>query len=174
MDGKDVTRVLQEFFEAHVINHGDYSLVYAQPCAPGPALVIGYRRTPLELVLCPVELAHLPHASGDGSRVAARLAAPVSSIDLSNVATLADTGTGYQVQSVTGFRTWFEVEGAARISVAASPVEPGNSSVVVEQDQEAEDFHQFMAHFMDVLDGFYRVPDVPEIAQGAFTPSLAA
>lgn len=174
MNGKSVARALNELFEAQVINHGDYNLVYAHPCGTGPALVLGYRRTPLELVLCPVEFVRPPHATGDGDRVAARLASPVSSIDLSNVATLADTGTGYQVQSVTGVRTGFEVEEAPRIPVDASSLEVDHRVVVVEQDEEAEDFHQFMTHFMDVLDAFYQVPDAPEILQHAYAPALAA
>jgi hypothetical protein len=171
MDGNSVTRVLQEHFEAQVINHGDYSLVYAEPCGAGPALVIGYRHTQLELVLCPVELARLPHASGDGDRVVARPIGPVSSIDLSNVATLADTGTGYGVETVTRFRAEFEVEGTPHLSLDASP---GEGAAVVHQEQEAEDFHQFMAYFMDVLEGFYRVPDVHEIFQDAHTSPVAA
>jgi hypothetical protein len=171
MDGNSVTRVLQEHFEAQVINHGDYSVVYAEPRGDGPALVIGYRHTPLELVLCPVELTRLPHAGGDGTRVAARPVGPVSSIDLSNVATMADTGTGYQVETVTRFRAAFEVEGTPCLPLDASLAD---DAVVVHQDEEAEDFHQFMAHFMDVLDGFYRVPDVHEIVQDAYTSPAAA
>ncbi|MDI3331642.1 MAG: hypothetical protein QJR09_13050 [Micrococcus sp.] len=182
MDGNSVTCALHELFESQVINHGDYSLVYAEPCGPGPALVLGYRHTSLELVLCPVQLVNLPRTRGDESRVAARLAGPISSIDLSNVATMADTGTGYQVHSVTGFHTGFEVEGSPRIAVDASPFESSDGAVIVQQDEAvivqqdeaAEDFHQFMAHFMDVLDAFYQVPDVHEIVQDTYTPSLAA
>jgi hypothetical protein len=174
MDGNSVTRVLREFFEAQVINHGDYSVVYADARGDGPALVIGYRRTPLELVLCPVELIRLPHAGNDGTQIVARPVGPVSSIDLSNVATMADTGTGYQVETVTRFRAAFEVEGTPRLPLDTSPGGLGDDAVVMFQDQEAEDFHQFMAHFMDVLDGFYRVPDVHEIVQDAYTSSAAA
>lgn len=174
MDGKSVTRALHELFESQVINHGDYSVVYAEPCGPGPALVIGYRHTPLELVLCPVELSSLRHTSGDENRVAARPVGPVSSIDLSNVATIGDTGTGYLVNAVTGFYAGFEVEGTPRIPVDASPVELGDGAVAVHQDQQAEDFHEFMAHFMDVLDGFYQVPEIHEIFQDAYTSSVPA
>lgn len=174
MYGNSVRRALHELFESQVINHGDYSVVYAEPCGPGPALVIGYRRTPLELVLCPVELERLPHTSGNEDRVAAHPIGPVSSIDLSNVATIADTGTGYLMNAVTGFCAGFEVEGTSRIPVDASPSELGDGAMVVHQDQQAEDFHEFMAHFMDVLDGFYQVPEAHEIFQDAYTPSVAA
>ncbi|MBB5750045.1 hypothetical protein [Micrococcus sp. TA1] len=171
MNGNDVTRALHELFETQVINHGDYSVVYAESCTPGAALMVGYRHTPLELVLVPVELTRPPQAGGDEPRVTARAAGPVSSIDLSNVATLADTGTGYRVETVTGFRTGFEVEDTARISLGASA---GDDAQMLRQDQEAEDFHEFMTHFMDVLDGFYHVPEAPEFLEDATAHSLAA
>ncbi|MGD6980759.1 MULTISPECIES: hypothetical protein [Citricoccus] len=174
MNGNDVTRALDELFETQVINHGDYSVVYAESCTPGTALVIGYRHTPLELVLVPVELTHLPHSGGDAPRVTARASGPVSSIDLSNVATLADTGTGYRVETVTGFRTGFEVEDTAHISVGTAADEFSDDPVMLQQDQEAEDFHEFMSHFMDVLDGFYQVPEAPEFLEDASAHSLAA
>jgi hypothetical protein len=153
MDGEELKRALQELFESQVMNHGDYSRVYAQSTGPGPALVLGYRRTSLELVLCPVEVRT---RRGEGEDLV-RLAGPVSSIDLTNVATVADTGTGYRVQAVTGFRAWFEVTGSLPIPGAAAA-----DTVVFEQDEDAEDFHQFMGHFMDVLDAFYHVPDTIE------------
>lgn len=173
MNRNGVTRALHEVFEAQVINHGDYNLVCAQPCRPGPALVLGYRSTPLELVLCPVTLLQLPLSSGDERRVMAIPAGPVSSIDLSNVATLADTGTGYQVETVTGFRASFEVEDTLR-TVVASPTGHADATVGVQQAAAAESFHEFMDHFMDVLDGFYRVPDDTEGLQDTYNPPVAA
>jgi hypothetical protein len=174
MNGNDVTRALNELFETQVINHGDYSVVYAESCTPGTALVIGYRSTPLELVLFPVELTRLPHSDGGANRVTARAAGPVSSIDLSNVATLADTGTGYRVETVTGSRAGFEVEDSPHIPLRASSGGFDDDLGLLQQDQEAEDFHEFMAHFMDVLDGFYQVPEAPEFLEDASVHSLAA
>lgn len=165
MDGKELKGALRELFEDRVMNHGDYTLVYAQPFGPGPSLVLGYRRTPLELVLCPVEVGHLPYASDDEHRAAVRLTAPIRSLDLTNVATVADTGIGYQVQTVTGFCTGFEVDEAPRILTGATAAGSGEGTVVVDQGEDAEDFHQFMGHFMDVLDGFYQVPDTIESLQ---------
>jgi hypothetical protein len=150
--------VLREFFDAQVMNHGDFNLVYGQPCGPGPALVLGYRRTPLELLLCPVDVGHLPQ-TGDGHSGVARLAAPISSITLANVATVADTGTGYPVQSVTGFRVWFEVDSVPRIPAGAAAAASGDGTVALDQRQDAEDFHQFMGHFMDILEALYEAPD---------------
>lgn len=108
-----------------MINYGDYSLVYGQPVGPGPGVVLGYRHTPLDLVLCPVEVGALALADGDGRRAVARLTAPVSSLSLMNVATVADTGTGYHVQSVTGVRTCFEVEATPRVAVGVAAAGSG-------------------------------------------------
>ena len=174
MDRNSVTRALHEVLETQVINHGDYSLVYAEPSGPGPALVLGYRSTPLELVLCPVRLLELPLISGDDRRMMAVPAGPVSSIDLSNVGILADTGTGYQVETVTGFRAAFEVEDVLRAVVDASRTAHADATVEVEQAEAAESFHEFMDHFMDVLDGFYRVPDDTEGLQDTYNPPVAA
>jgi hypothetical protein len=162
MDAEHLKHALRELFQARVMNHGDYSLVYAQPLGAGPALVIGYRRTLLELVLCPVEVWHLSPSGCDGRRAAARVAAPIISVALTNVATVADTGTGYQVQTVTGFRAGFEVTGAPRIPWGSTDRNSDEGTVVLEQGEDAEDFHQFMGHFMDVLDAFYEVPDDTE------------
>lgn len=166
MNRRELEGVLRELFEAQVINHGDYSLVYGQPAGPGPGSMLGYRHTPLELVLCPVEVGYLPQTGGDGHRAVARLAALISSISLTNVATVADTGIGYQVQTVTGARASFEVEAAPRIPVGAASAGSGDGTLAVDQAQGAEDFHQFMGHFMDVLDAFYQVPDTAEFARG--------
>ena len=174
MDGEQLKRAFRELFEAQVLNHGDYNLVYAQSSGPGPALMLGYRRTPMELVLCPVDLDPLPRAKGDRHRVKARAAGQLTSIDLANVATVADTGSAYQVQCVTGFCTCFEVDAAPRIPTGAAAAESSNDRVILDQEQDAEDFHQFMADFMDILDAFYQVPDLPAIFQDTGAPSLAA
>ncbi|MFC0249298.1 hypothetical protein ACFFIO_12405 [Citricoccus parietis] len=165
MNGKELKGALRELFEDRVMNHGDYTLVYAQPSGPGPSLVLGYRLTPLELVLCPVEVEHLLCAGTDGHRAATRPTAPIRSLDLTNAATVADTGTGYQVQTVTGFRMGFEVDEAPRILTGATAAESGDGTVVVDQGEDAEDFHQFMGHFMDVLDAYYQVPNNIESLQ---------
>jgi hypothetical protein len=168
MDGKTVKGALRGLFEAQVMNHGDYSLVYGRSSGTGSALLLGYRRTPLELVLCPVDLGRLSRTGGVGHHGTVPPAAPVCGIDLTNVATVADTGTGYQVRSVTGFRAGFEVDAAPRLSIGTAGADSGQGTVALEQGQDAEDFHQFMGHFMDTLDGFYEVPDVADILQGAY------
>ncbi|MEV4902202.1 hypothetical protein AB0K08_12760 [Citricoccus sp. NPDC055426] len=154
MDGDDLKYLLREAFDSQVLNHGDFNLVYGQPSGAGNPWTIGYRRHPLELLLCPVDLEALPGLREDAS---------IATVALGNVATLADTGTGYQVETVTGFRTWFEVSGAPRVPLpenlrdllAAPRQEPDADSLVLEQESDAEDFHQFMSHFMDTLDSYY-------------------
>ncbi|MGW9549895.1 hypothetical protein ACWG8W_02450 [Citricoccus zhacaiensis] len=158
MDGEDLKHLLRGVFDTRVFNHGDFNLVYAQPSGAGNPWTIGYRRQPLELLLCPVDLDVLPEVPADTS---------IATVALGNVATLADTGTGYQVETVTGFRTWFEVSGAPRVpltenlrthltALRPSPEQDeDDGTLVLEQDEDAEDFHQFMSHFMDTLESYY-------------------
>ena len=91
---------------------------------------------------------------------------PLATVSLDNVATLADTGTGYQVETVTGFRAWFEVTPAPRVHIplhlrerlsAGSHDAAGDrdGTLTIGQQEDAEDFHQFMYHFMDTLDSYY-------------------
>ena len=165
MDGERLKRVLRACFEAQVMNHGDYSLVYGRLSGSGPALVLGYRHSPLELVMCPVDERFLAGMNGAGRGGVAPTLAPVSSVGLTNVATVADTGTAYQVETVTGVRTSFEVVGAPQILAGASSTGIGSGTAVLEQRQDAEDFHRFMGDFMDTLDGFYRVPDTVDFPE---------
>lgn len=153
MDGDDLKYLLRGAFDSQVLNHGDFNLVYGQPSGAGNPWTIGYRRQPLELLLCPVDLEALPELREDTS---------IATVALDNVATLADTGTGYQVETVTGFRTWFEVAGSPRVplpenlrALVATPRQDGDGTLVLEQESDAEDFHQFMSHFMDTLDSYY-------------------
>jgi hypothetical protein len=169
MDGIDIKCALRGLFEARVMNHGDYSLVYGQPARAGSGMLLGYRRTPLELVLCPVDLGRLSRIGNNGPRDRTCPVAPICSIDLTSVATIEDTGTGYQVQTVTGFRTGFEVHSTPRLPAGTAGAGLGDAAVVLDQAQDAEDFHQFMGHFMDTLDGFYEVPDVSGFLQGAYS-----
>lgn len=154
MDGDDLKYLLRESFDSQVLNHGDFNLVYGQPSGAGNPWTIGYRRHPLELLLCPVYLEALPEQPAD---------IPIATVALDNVATLADTGSGYQVETVTGFRTWFEVPGAPRVPLsenlrdllAAPPEDGDDGTLMLEQEDDAEDFHQFMSDFMDTLDSYY-------------------
>lgn len=157
MDGEDLKHLLRGAFDTRVFNHGDFNLVYAQPSGAGNPWTIGYRRQPLELLLCPVDLEALPDVPEDTA---------IATVALGNVATLADTGTGYQVETVTGFRTWFDVSGSPRVPLtenlralrslrADADAGDDDGTLVLEQEDDAEDFHQFMSHFMDTLDSYY-------------------
>ncbi|MDY6055692.1 hypothetical protein [Micrococcus sp.] len=148
MDSPTLQRRLRSDFDARVFNHGDYNVVYGQPSGGSAPLVIGYRHAPLEMVLCPLELSPEP----------GQTPAPPVSVALDNVATLADTGSGYQVETVTGFRTWFEVTEHAVVPVGAQ-TEDGTAHL--DQSTDAPDFHQFMTAFMDELDRLYAEPTAP-------------
>lgn len=149
MDSPRLMRRLRAAFDARVFNHGDYNLVYGQPSGVGAPLVIGYRHAPLEMVLCRVDPALEP-GQGSGSPGGAETAV----VGLHNVATVADTGSGYQVETVTGFRTWFEVSEHARVPVGEL-TEDGTAAL--DQTADAAGFHAFMTAFMDELDRLYGV-----------------
>lgn len=169
MDNEDLKRALRSVFDHQVLNHGDYNLVYGQPSGSGAAHVIGYRRRPLELVLCPVDVteavladeAVLAEAAGSDSseaEVASRRTVALGVVGLHNVATLADTGMGYQVETVTGFRTWFEVSPTPAVPLAVVRGEQDAGYALLDQQEDAEDFHRFMGDFMDTLDSYYADP----------------
>lgn len=150
MDSLTLQRRLRGVFDARVFNHGDYNLVYGQTSGTATPYVIGYRRAPQELVLCPVDPSR-PVVEDDADP------SEVSTVSLGNVATVADTGSGYQLETVTGFRTWFEVSPRCRVHVGDLS-ETGVAEL--DQSDDAADFHEFMSGFMDELDGLYADVDI--------------
>lgn len=152
MDSDSLQRRLRGAFDRKVMNHGDYNLVFAQPSGSATPYVIGYRRAPRELVLCPVDVQRRDLAQATGVD-------DIVVVDFHNVATVTDTGSGYQVESVTGFRTWFEVSPATTVHVG--PLSDSGMARL-DQDEDAEDFHRFMSEFMDELDDLYPDLDMAE------------
>ncbi|WBL18598.1 hypothetical protein [Citricoccus sp. NR2] len=160
MDNEDLKKTLREFFDSRIFNYGDYNVVYANTSGSSDPLLIGYRRQPLEMVLCPV-----PSDTLDPDRPTTETPTwSNTTIELSNVATLADTGSGYQVESVTGYRVWFDVQPKPRIPVTWNTSHDVDDQLQVEQTSDAEDFERFMTLFMDTLDSFY-TPSDPSSAQ---------
>ena len=168
MDTPTLHRRLRRVFDARVFNHGDYNVVYGQPSGSSSPLVIGYRHQPLEMLLCPFDPTSTPD---DHDRRAPGVAeddphgpvteasadrADVVGVGLANVATVADTGSGYQVETVTGFRTWFDVPEHTRVPVG-DLTEDGTAEL--DQAEDATDFHAFMTAFMDELDRLYATPE---------------
>lgn len=170
MDSPTLQRRLRGVFDARVFNHGDYNVVYGQPSGSSSPLVIGYRHQPLEMLLCPFDPTSTPDdAPADASAADAPEEDPhgpvaepsshgtdVVGVALGNVATVADTGSGYQVETVTGFRTWFDVPEHARVPVG-DLTEDGTAGL--DQAEDAVDFHAFMTAFMDELDRLYAAPE---------------
>lgn len=170
MDTPTLQRRLRGVFDARVFNHGDYNVVYGQPSGSSSPLVIGYRHQPLEMLLCPFDPAAADdhRSSGaDGDAVheedphgpvdeAPAHGGDVIGVGLGNVATVADTGSGYQVETVTGFRTWFDVPERTLVPVGEL-TEDGTAEL--DQAEDAVDFHAFMTAFMDELDRLYAGAD---------------
>lgn len=160
MDNEDLKKTLREVFDSRIFNYGDYNVVYANTSGSSDPLLIGYRRQPLEMVLCPV-----PSDTLDPDRPTTETPTwSNTTIELSNVATLADTGSGYQVESVTGYRVWFDVQPKPRIPVTWNTSHDVDDQLQLEQTSDAEDFERFMTLFMDTLDSFY-TPSDPSSAQ---------
>lgn len=147
-------QLLRDLFDSRIFNYGDYNVVYAQSSGSADPWLVGYRRQPLELVLCPVPLDHL----GEESLERLRPSTDDAMVNLSNLATIADTGTGYQVETVTGFRTWFEVTDSPRVPIPCEqfPEDDHDDGLVpIDQPLDAEDFHEFMTMLMDALEDYY-------------------
>jgi hypothetical protein len=155
-------------FDASVMNFGSYNLLYAEnifgreehpelllasswdPSAELSAqeavesarhLLVGYRREPAELVLCPVDpAAMLPPAEGDGV-VSPRV--PVL-VNLTNLAGMASEDTTVEVALSTGRRVKLDIQTLVTFNQI-----PG---VPLHQELDVEDFYTFLDHFMDVVE----------------------
>ncbi len=156
---------LRATFDASVMNFGSYNILYAanlcsdaerrgehhddagrsaqQRAAAAPHLLVGYRRQPVELVLCPVDLSEaLPRAVG-ASRAEPVSAVPAT-VDLTNLAGLATEGSGVEITFSTGHRVSLRMCG----SVAFDEL-PG---VELHQERDVEDFYDFIDFFMDTVE----------------------
>ncbi|MGO1182537.1 MAG: hypothetical protein ACTHZ5_07725 [Micrococcaceae bacterium] len=155
MDSEDLKTTLRGVFDSRIFNYGDYNVVYANTSGSSDPLLIGYRRQPLEMVLCP-----LPSDTLDPDRPTTETPTwSNTTIGLTNVATVADTGTGYQVESVTGYRVWFDVRPTPRIPVTWKTAHDGDDQLQLDQSSDTDDFERFMTLFMDTLDSYYAPAD---------------
>ncbi len=128
-----------------------------------PHLLIGYRRTPAEFVLCPIDLDSAlnhqpppPDGEADRLRDASEAASPLRvrqqpvppypvSIDLTNLAGLATTGQQVQLTLSTG--QFIALQIRAQWTFEQTP------GVVLHQQRDIDDFYEFVDHFMDLMEG---------------------
>lgn len=162
---------LRGTFDVSVMNFGSYNILYASNLAAREALavdrsaqissahdgvslaehlLVGYRRQPTEMVLCPVELAEaMPRAAGDAEDPAAgaRPTVPLP-VNTTNLAGLAADGDAERARVAitlsTGHQVVLDVRG--RVSFEELP------EVTLDQRRDVGDFSEFVDYFLDRLE----------------------
>lgn len=135
-------RLLHEAFDTQIPNFGSYNLVAAAGSSGSAGLkVIGFRREPAELVLCPLNPATL--------RPTER-AVSVNNTNVSHVALVRDGG--YEVGTSTGRVYRFNVPARISLLMPSGEVAGHRPSGILAQDEDAAEFAEFMNGFMDLLD----------------------
>ncbi|GAA4923268.1 hypothetical protein [Nesterenkonia rhizosphaerae] len=187
---EQLVAALRAAFDASVMNFGSYNLLYArnllgdrdEPAAvvrpeAGESvqenmvrsrnLLVGYRREPVEMVLCPISLAdavHRVHAlkqdrasAGDGAEEydgggsggafpaepTIASTAPVL-VNLTNLAGMATEGSTVEIALSTGRRLILDVQETVSL--------PQLHEVPLHQELDVEDFYSFLDHFMDAVE----------------------
>ena len=107
-------------------------------------LLVGYRREPVEMVLCPVGLQEaLPRAAGADGHAEPSVPLPVN---LTNLAGMAVEGTRVELVLSTGHRVRLEVQPAVSFTGLDGTASAGTA---LNQHRDVEDFYAFVDHFMD-------------------------
>ena len=132
---------LHRVFDSQIPNFASYNLVAGTGIAGSGGLkVIGYRRQPAELVLAPVN---------SGDLTASEDAITINNTNVNQLALLNDGE--YEVATSTG-----------RVFRFSIPLRPGidvqlddavSLSAVIDQEDDARDFADFMDHFMNTIEG---------------------
>lgn len=153
---------LRGTFDASVMNFGSYNILYAanrcagpeqdpedagssaqQRVSSSPHLLVGYRRQPVELVLCPVDLAEaLPRAAGESDAEPAS-AIPVT-VNLTNLAGMATEGSSVDITFSTGQRV--------SLRMCGSVVFDDLPEAELHQERDVDDFYDFIDFFMDTIE----------------------
>lgn len=132
---------LHEAFDSQIPNFASYNLVAGTGIAGSGGLkVIGYRRQPAELIIAPVNASDL-RASED--------AININNTNVNQLAELSDGG--YEVAVSTGrvFRFIIPENPSIDFHVDDAVV----VGAAIDQVSDAEDFADFMDHFMNTVEG---------------------
>ncbi|GAB3189855.1 hypothetical protein GCM10027061_11930 [Nesterenkonia suensis] len=159
---------LRGTFDVSVMNFGSYNILYAAAVharelgateverharsvqdgvTRAEHLLVGYRREPMELVLCPVDLDEVISRASDALRGPADGAAPAVPlpVNLTNLAGMAVDGEQVEIALSTGHRVVLEVH--PEVTFDAMP------GVTLGQRHDVADFLDFVDFFMDRLEG---------------------
>ncbi|MGL3806044.1 hypothetical protein ACSYDW_08100 [Paeniglutamicibacter sp. R2-26] len=133
--------LLHEAFDSQIPNYGSYNLVAASGTSGSSGLkVVGYRREPAELIVCPLN----PQTLEPSERAVA-----VNNTNVSHVALISDGS--YEVGTSTGRVYRFNIPAHPTLDMPAvdgAGVRRGR----VDQAEDAADFAEFMDIFMDLLE----------------------
>ncbi|MDV2975777.1 UNVERIFIED_CONTAM: hypothetical protein Q9R71_01125 [Actinomycetes bacterium ARC8] len=132
---------LHEAFDSQIPNFASYNLVAGTGIAGSGGLkVIGYRRQPAELIIAPVNASSL-EASED--------AININNTNVNQLAELSDGGYEIAISSGRVFR--FSVPEAPSIDLHVD--DAVSIGATLDQKSDAEDFADFMDHFMNTIEG---------------------
>lgn len=162
-----IVAALRSVFDASVMNFGSYNLLYAQnllgetthPQEAAAAvqsadaelsvqeavtrsqdLLIGYRREPVELVLCPFDTENVLERLGEYDDAVALAEVPAL-LNLTNLAGMATNGSLVEIAFSTGLRVTLDIQPV--VTFEQTP------HLTLHQHLDAEDFFDFLDHFMD-------------------------
>ncbi len=139
-EGQDLKSTLRSVFDSQIPNYGDYNLVFgASPRGilpvggpvRGESYVLGYRWSPAELMIAPVDLVTLSSAS---------VPVEVNMTNLSHAHRLG--GAHYEVGTNTGRVFQFGVEAAPVLHLR------GGQETTLDQVEDHLDFEAFMKAFV--------------------------
>lgn len=156
---------LRGTFDVSVMNFGSYNILYAanvnadggrrhgqeravetvqDGVSVAEDLLVGYRRSPMELVLCPVDLTEaLPRAAGD-LQEAPVISVPLA-VNMTNLAGMAADGRTVAITLSTGHQVVLEVQPSVHFSDLPQ--------ALLDQSRDVQDFYDFVDLFMDTLEG---------------------
>lgn len=150
---------LRASFDASVMNFGSYNILctvdrLGAPAKTGAArawggslLLVGYRREPVEIVLCPVDL---DDALGRveilrrGEEPGPAAAAIPTLVNLTNLAGMASQDNVVEVTLSTGRRMKLDLHAQVRFDQFPE--------IVLHQGRDVADFYEFIDYFMDVVE----------------------
>lgn len=150
---------LRASFDASVMNFGSYNILCtvdrlgvppeagAARALGGSLLLVGYRREPLELVLCPVDLDDAlsrVESLRKGEEPGPATAAIPTLVNLTNLAGMASQDNVVEVTLSTGRRMKLDLHEQVRFEPCPD--------IVLHQDRDVRDFYEFIDYFMDVVE----------------------
>lgn len=150
---------LRASFDASVMNFGSYNILctvdrLGVPAKEGAArawggslLLVGYRREPVEIVLCPVDLDEAldrVRLLRQGIEPGPAAGAVPTLVNLTNLAGMASQDNVVEVTLSTGRRMKLDLHGQVRFDQFPE--------IALHQRRDVEDFYEFIDYFMDVVE----------------------